>query len=138
MPNPNPRPGRRFVKGQSGNPRGAAAHNKELKQLRRLTNDEIASVGSLIMDRNLNGLKEIVNNPDSSVLRTWMAMIAIKATQKGDAQALNVLLDRIAGKVKDSLQLTGKDGGAIDIASSVRIVNEAEVAESVKKFNTEY
>lgn len=93
--------GRRFKKGEVHNPRGAGAHNKELKRIRQLSQEEVAQVGSFILGNNLEALKAVRADPTSSVFKVWVCSVAITAINKGDAQALNVLLDRIVGKVKE-------------------------------------
>jgi predicted small secreted protein len=119
MANPNPRPGRRFKKGEVHNPLGAGAHNKELRQVKALTQKEIAEVGSFILGNNLEALKAVRANPSSSVFKVWVCSVAITAINKGDAQALNVLLDRIVGKVKDVVEN--------QVTATVSTVNESEV-----------
>ncbi len=105
--------GKRFVKGQTGNPLGAGAHNKDLRQLRRITQNEVSDLGSLVISGDLKALQAIKDDPTSSVLKVWFSAIAIKAINKGDASALGILLDRIVGKVKDKVEVMGEDGKPI-------------------------
>jgi hypothetical protein len=119
MSNPNPGPGRRFKPGQSGNPKGAAAHNKDVKRIRRMTADEVAQMGSLILEGNLAGLVAVKDDKDASVLKVWMASVAIKAINKGDAQALGALLDRITGRLTQPIELGGIPGQPIETRSKV-------------------
>lgn len=110
---------KKFQPGQSGNPLGGRLHNPELRAIKRLTAHEVAEIGSLIVSKNLSKLRAIVkdarDNPDSkhSGLKSWIAMVAIKGISKGDAHALDVLLNRLIGKVSDKVQVTGEDGGPI-------------------------
>lgn len=92
-----------FKKGQSGNPLGAKLHSAELKAIKKLTQDEVAMVGQLILDRNLIELMEIKNDKSASVLKVWFAAIAVKAITKGDASALDTILNRIIGKTKETI-----------------------------------
>lgn len=109
----------RFKPGQSGNPLGGKLHNPELRAIKRLTAHEVAEIGTLIISKNLTKLRAIVkdakDNPDSkhSGLKSWIAMVAIKGISKGDAHALDVLLNRLVGKVKERIELTGEDGGPV-------------------------
>lgn len=110
-----PPEGKRFVKGQKGaNPLGAGAHNKDVKHLRRLTQEEVAQLGSMILEHDLTALMAIKDDPKASVLKVWFASIAVKAINRGDAQALTVLLDRIVGKVKEKMEVnhTGNQSGS--------------------------
>jgi hypothetical protein len=106
MPNRNPPPGKRFVKGQVPNPRGAGAHNKEVKALRRLTHEAVAEVGSLILEGNKEELEKVVKNPDASALKVWMSGVALDGIKYRNVSTLNALLDRIVGKPKEDNQVT--------------------------------
>lgn len=112
MANPRPGKGRKFQKGQVANPKGAGAHNKDLKAIRRLTQQEIADVGGMILNSNLEQLKVTRADPTSSVFKVWVCSVAIMAINKGDAHAMGVLLDRIVGKVRDHVELTVGDSVA--------------------------
>ncbi len=101
---------KRFKKGQSGNPEGGRKHNKDLKKIRHLTNEEFKEVASVILNRDcsLEDLKEMVVTQDKvSPLTRWIASVVGNGIKKGDAAALNVLLDRICGKVKEHVHHTG-------------------------------
>lgn len=105
MGNFKPTNPKKFEKGNNANPRGAGAHNKDVKAIRRLTHEDVAQVGSLILDGNVEKLKEVQMDPTTTVLKVWMCSVAIKAINKGDAQALNALLDRIVGKSKEHINV---------------------------------
>lgn len=111
--------GRDFKPGHSGNRRGAAAHNAEVKRIRRMTHEEVAEIGSLILDGNLEKLMEVKVDRQASVLKIWMASVVVKSINKGDAHALDVLLNRITGKVKENIELTGSRGGPIELYMSM-------------------
>lgn len=98
---------RPIQKGEVRNPLGARAHNKELKKIRSLTVEEVARVGELILQNDLTALEALRDKPGSSVLTVWICAIAVKAIRKGDAMALNALLDRFIGKVPNQVVLTG-------------------------------
>lgn len=132
MGNTKPTNPKKFQKGNCANPRGAGAHNKEVKVIRRLTHDDIAEIGSLILDGNVEKLKEIQTNPATTVLKVWMCSVAIKAINKGDAQALNALLDRIVGKPKESLNLVST------VISANTEINLNQFLEFKKQFKDEY
>lgn len=93
-------------KGEVRNPLGAGAHNPVVKALRRMSQDDIAEIGTLIVGGQIDKLKDVAFNPESTVLQVWIAAVAIKAIEKGDAQALSIILDRIAGKVKENVDVT--------------------------------
>ena len=94
--------GRPFQKGNCANPNGADAHNPLTKAIRRMTHDEISDIGSMLLKGNLEAIQAAAIDPESSVLKVWICSVAIKAIEKGDAAALNQLLDRFVGKVKET------------------------------------
>lgn len=100
-----------FKPGQSGNPEGARAHNPAMKLIKRLSAAEVAQLGTMILTKNMLKLKEIAETSKSDVnckhsaLKAVMASIILKAFQKGDAHALDVILNRLIGKVTEKISL---------------------------------
>lgn len=122
----------KFKKGQSGNPQGGRLHDPFTRMIKRLTSAEVAEVGGLIIKKNITALKSIIEdakmNPDSkhSALKVWISTIAIKGITKGDAHALDVLLNRLIGKVKDRIELTGEEGGSVKMLVGAMTPEERE------------
>lgn len=112
MAGPTPK-GRRFQKGQSGNPRGSSARVRQLKEVAALTNAQVAEVGSVILLGNRESLQAIGNNPDATVLQIWIAGLVVKSLKEGDAAIFNAIMSRLLGKPKETLEHTGPDGKAI-------------------------
>ena len=84
--------------GQSGNPKGRPPYAKTLTSLLR---DEIEKIC-----------------PQDREKRTWYQLIVLATMQlaiKGNPTALKEVWERLDGKVKQDLGLTGADGGPIDI-----------------------
>ena len=98
--------GRQFKKGQSGNPLGARAHNQEVKKVRRLTNEQVAEIGSIILENTpeqINALRK--KKTGITILQSWIANTAYRASIRGDGYMLNTLLDRISGKIKETKEV---------------------------------
>jgi N-acetylglucosamine kinase-like BadF-type ATPase len=93
-----------FKKGSSGNPLGGKLHNQEIRKLKNLTEAELVEVGSLVVKGSIAELQALSKNPNCTALTAMMASVAAKAINKGDAQALDILLNRIVGKVKDRVE----------------------------------
>lgn len=100
----------RWKKGFAPNPTGIN-QDPEIKKLKRLTTKELVELGSFLLDNNIYKLQEMaeeaIKNPDSehSSLKIWIARIILKSSQKGDARALDTLLNRIVGKVPDRVKV---------------------------------
>lgn len=97
--------GKGFQKGVVYNPLGGGAHNQDIKKLKKLTAPEIAEVGSMILEGNLDKLKAVLDDPNASVLKLWFSSIATKAIEKGDASSFSIILDRIVGKPKEKIEI---------------------------------
>lgn len=107
--------GKRWVKGQSGNPLGKQTHLDW--KLRQLTRSEFAEIANMIIKGNIVELKKIIKDENSSALHCMVASVAVKCIQKGDMHSLDILLNRMVGKVKEEVELTG------DIAAPQVIVS---------------
>lgn len=97
----------KFKKGVSGNPLGGKIHDPEIRKLRNLTKEEMIEVGSLVLKGSVEELKAIGKDPKASALKCMMAAVAVRTIQKGDPYALDVLLNRLIGKVKEEVKHTG-------------------------------
>lgn len=106
--NPNDPPKEhRWRPGQSGNPKGGNAHDPRLKMLKKLTKEELIEVGNLVVKGSVSELKEMAKNPNASVIQTMVASVAVKVITKGDMHSLDILLNRLIGKVKEEIEHTG-------------------------------
>lgn len=93
-------------KGQVLNPEGGRAHNPELRAIKRMTAVEVAEMGSLVLKNDIDSLKKIAKEPGASVLKVMIAAVAVKVIEKGDAHALDILLNRLVGKVKENIEIS--------------------------------
>lgn len=92
-----------FKPGQSGNPSGRPKDPPEVKLIKRLTRQEMAEVGSLIVQGKISDLQMVATGPQSTVLKAMIAKVAINIMAKGDMHSLDLLLNRLIGKVKDEV-----------------------------------
>jgi len=111
--NPNPNPAGRWKKGQSGNLLGGRKHDPDIKRLKNLTKSELIEVGNLIVKGTVQELREKAADPSASVIQTMISAVAVKIMKQGDMQSLNVLLDRLIGKVKDEIHHSGDLPGQV-------------------------
>jgi hypothetical protein len=92
-------------KGEPGrNPLGRS--NPKLAAARRLTNFEIAEVGSILVREGVKGLKKMMKDPNISNLQYILCRMVMDA-RDGDEKVTQHLFDRIAGKVTDKMQIFG-------------------------------
>lgn len=129
MANPrgNPQNLKRPVKGgPSPNPKGRGV-NPFNAAFKKLTISEFEDIANLIVKGNLEALKEIAKNSDSSTIKVWVASCVIKAIQKGDFHGLDILLNRLVGKVRDTIHHTGDGSAPTPIVNVVIPSNGREV-----------
>src|SRR4051812_49404796 len=96
-----------YKKGQSGNPAGRAPDPPELKKLKNLTKAELVDVGNLVIKGDHEALKRLAKAPKATVLQRMLASVAVKIIEKGDMHSLDILLNRMVGRVKEEVALTG-------------------------------
>lgn len=88
--------------------------NLTKRQLKRLTITEVADAIFILLDKDRGELERIRDNSNHNVLTAWFASVIEKGIDSGDMYALDALLNRCIGRVKEKLELTGKDGGPIE------------------------
>lgn len=114
-------PGEEFKKGGKGGP-GRPRVPQEVKVVRRIMVGDVAEVATMALEGNVESLRQIaksVNSPNSpyTVLQVAFAICLLKAISKGDVYALNAVLDRVVGKVKAEITVSGPGGGPIALAN---------------------
>jgi hypothetical protein len=121
--------GRPFKKGQTGNPNGSSARmrSRQLQNVARMTADEVAQIGTLILDNDRDALRRLGENPNASVLQVWMAGLVIQSMKKGDATIFRAVLDRVVGKALERQEVTGKDGAPLAMDVATRELTEDEM-----------
>ena len=100
---PNPENLKPWKPGQSGNPAGKARGRSVTSRLRDL------------LDAVELGGKPI---PNGKQVADLLAEVIVKNALKGDHRFVATVLDRAEGKVVDKTEITGKDGGPIDLTDA--------------------
>lgn len=76
-----------------------------MKKIRNLTEQEMIEIGSLVLKGSVDELRVIAKDGTASALKCMMAAVAVRTISKGDPHALEVLLNRLIGKVKERLDV---------------------------------
>lgn len=110
MGNPKSIEPHRWKKGESGNPEGGRLHDPLMRQIRRMTREDIIEVGTLLLEENFAELQRIVSDPNTKALKMMLASVAGRAITNGDAKAMSLLLEQIVGKPKQYVTFGGGVG----------------------------
>lgn len=95
--------GRRWKKGQSGNPKGAQRIPADIKEARKLNQIEFEKIANKYLYSTPDQIKKVTQNPDTPVLDLLITSILHKAVVEGDEKRLEFLLTRLLGKVPDKV-----------------------------------
>jgi hypothetical protein len=107
-----------------------------LKKVHMLTQQQVAEIGTFVLERNVDELKKIIADKNSSVLQVMTASVAAKIISKGDATAYNALLDRIIGRVRERIQIAGDPNSPLTIQAVQGLTQEqidARIIELARK-----
>lgn len=96
-----------FKKGQSGNPGGRPKTPEDVKELKKLNNIELERIINESLQLSRDQLKKIMADPESTMLQLVVASLLTQSVNKGDHMRLNFLLERLLGKVKENMSVTG-------------------------------
>jgi hypothetical protein len=133
----------KFQKGNKvGVGRASTALAPVLREIRRLSQTELALVGEAICKMTVPQIELMATQPDAPALHRMVGAICQRVLKNGDAIAFDKLMDRLVGKVKEKVEHSGNIGQRIIInipsngreapaidAESHRIENGTEVAD---------
>lgn len=125
-----PPEGRRFKKGEINNPTGNNG-SAELRILRRMSRGEIADFGAMLVEMKMKDFRLIPKDEDASPLKVMVAGMAA-AAMKGNSGCWDKLLDRLVGKTKDRIEISGSL--AVQRMTSL---SEAEIKAKLKEQEAE-
>ncbi len=100
--------GKPFQKGQTGNPNGRPVLSPEVKALRKITVEALEEIGDLILMGDRPKLQAIASSLTEPAIRVIYAKAAVNAMVKGDVASLELILNRVVGKVKEKVEHSGK------------------------------
>lgn len=113
--------------------RGNYKYPPGFKLLKNLTRAELVDVASVLLKGDMEGVRKAMNDPRSPPLIAALASVMVKIHERGDMHALDLLLNRIIGKVRDETHFSGAIGGT---QGSTVIVNLPSNGREAKKPET--
>ena len=105
MPNKENIEKHEFKKGQSGNPNGRPKKFTSTLKSMGYKNSEVADSIQSMLAMTLEELKDIYQNPESTVLEKTVAGAIKKSIEKGDLHSIEILLSRVFGKPKELVKI---------------------------------
>jgi hypothetical protein len=105
--------GRNFQKGQVSNPRGGGALTPQTRALRKITIEHLEEIADLILQGNIEELKRLATDPSTSVMKVWIAKAAVAGMTSGNLHSLEIILNRVMGRPRETVQISGLEGGPI-------------------------
>lgn len=100
---------------------------RQIRILKRLSVEQLAEVATLIITNDVNELDKVRRNRNASALQVWIASVAKIGIQSGDMHALDKILDRIVGKAKQSIEVSGPDGAPVPVTTMTSDQRVAEI-----------
>lgn len=100
--------GKNFQPGVVTNPNGRPKTPEDLKQARKLTSLELERALNEFLSKSKDELKEIKENPKSTMLQLMIHSIVVNAVNKGDQQRMDFLLNRTIGKIEEKLKINSQ------------------------------
>jgi Family of unknown function (DUF5681) len=92
-----------FKPGQSGNPEGGRKHNPIARVLKEITLETYRELIKVVLAGNLDHLRKIIKDPQSSALMVGIARSYVKAADAGDWETIEKITQRIVGKIPEEI-----------------------------------
>lgn len=106
MANPNPSPNTRFRRGNLA-AQGRGQQQKALAAVRKMTNEELVETCELILNANRMELQAVLDDPTTPMLKVNLISAIMADTSKGLTYTVDKLLERIVGRPKERIELSG-------------------------------
>lgn len=96
---------KKFKKGQSGNPNGRPKKFTTMLKEHGYKLSEINDTIQVMLQMNIEELKEVYYNPYATILERTIANSLRKSLEKGSLYSMETLLTRVYGKPKEQIDL---------------------------------
>lgn len=97
----------KFKKGQVGNPRGCAGNLRRVPALKKYTKEQLLNILNELLTLTMDELAELINNPETPVIKVIIARAFERDKAKGDLLNLDRILDRIYGRATQDVNVSG-------------------------------
>lgn len=104
--------GRNFAPGHKFG-KGAPRVPEDIKQLRKLNKEELERILNKYIDMTREELKCAEKDPETKSFDLMIISTVQKAVLHGDYKRINFLLERLVGKVKEQIEVSGNANVAL-------------------------
>jgi hypothetical protein len=119
--------GRDFQPGVSGNPKGGPGLPKDLRDARKLNQQELERVVNKYLNQSLPALMLAMQDECLPMLDMVVANILVQAAQAGDHHRFDFILNRLVGKVQDRVEVTLPKPFVVNRLNGEQVVMGAEL-----------
>lgn len=116
--------GRNFQPGVSGNPAGGPGLPQDLRDARKMTAAEVTRILTELIDMSPEAYAAF---KPRTMLESIVLSLMNKAIEEGCTARLNLLFDRIIGKVKETIEVTTPVPFIVKRASGEEVIMGSEV-----------
>jgi hypothetical protein len=100
--------GRPFPPGVSGNPNGRPKVPEEIKMARALNKLELERILNEFIYMTPDEMTTKIESGSATAIEAMVGAIILAAVKHGDQARLNFILDRLIGKVKEAIDISGQ------------------------------
>lgn len=104
--NKNPSPETRFKPGNPGGP-GQPKIDPEVKRIRKFTAQELEELITTLLALTDEERIAVLKDPKASTIKKCIASVLTKAGEQGNMSQLDMVLNRVIGKVKEKIEHEG-------------------------------
>lgn len=104
-----------FLPGVSGNPSGRPRKFMTQMKAAGYKRSEISDTIQALLACRMDELKEVYENPNSTILEKTVAAALRKGLEKGSLYSLETLITRVWGLPKETVEHSGPLGGPIEV-----------------------
>ena len=123
--------GKNFGAGNNANPDGRPPLPADVREVRNITQEEFFLTINKLAKMTAERLRDRISDPTTPSLELAVATVLAAAIQKGDHVRLNAILDRLIGRPKFTVELSGADGNPIRYTD----MSEKDFDEKLNGFN---